>query len=170
MKQLVLIFIFSIFVHAAFAGGDASFCKAVEKGNFAKVERKFKRQMKKYRHGVQFDNGPGSGMQFSHTQGLDSLVAWFKKKSCVEDAAWDKCQMKQMSYPGYSSVGVRFKVGAGIVERCFLIQEGTLGSINIFGWHPHLFKAKNKLVYKKMYEQFGFVQRQKELCKEIGVK
>ncbi len=175
MKLIILLVItFSLFgvakvqaqAQAVQDRGSEKFCKAVEKGRFNKIERMFKRQLKQRRNGTKYDNGPGSGMQITHQYNLDTLVLWFKSFPCVKDAAWDKYQIKIAIYPGGSTIGVKFFCGEEIKEYCFLIQEGTLGTINLFGWHPQLFKMKNKLVYKRMIENPGFVDRQHQQSPE----
>lgn len=162
------IFISFIFFHflfnSAFSQDNCIFCRAVENKNFNKTERIFKREIKKYKHGIKYDNGPGSGIQISHVAGLDSLTAWLKNKPCVADAYWDRCQSKIAIYPGWSSIGVKFKTKSGEIEKCFYIQEGTLGITDIFGWRPHVFKTRNILVYKKMYDCLGFIEQQKKEC------
>ena len=140
------------------------FTKAIEKGNFKKVEHIFKKQIKKYRKGFQYDNGPGSGIQTTYTPSFDSLVNWLKLHKGVEDATWDKCQIKLEVYTGYSIVGAVFKTKKGVVEKCFLIRKITTGNVHIFCWYPHIFKYKNKLVYEEMSSCNGFVKEQKNLC------
>ncbi len=149
-----------------FAQNAKQFCNAVEKSNFNKVERIVHRLIKKNKTGQTYYNGPGSGYQINLTPCYDTMVHWLKQQPCVADAFWDKCQMKLLSYPGHSSVGVRFKSDTGFVEKCFLIQEGTTGQVNLFGWRPKLFKSKMKLVYKKMFDCNGFVESQKKMCEE----
>ena len=72
--------------------------------------------------------------------------------------------------PGGSSIGVVFISKGEIKEYCFSIQEGTTGQVNIFGWRPKLFKAKNILVYKKLSECPGFVVKQHDLNMEYLLK
>lgn len=145
-----------------------NFCTSIDNGKYRTIERKFKREVKKRKKGVAYDNGPGSGMQISHNSDLDSLTQWFKNMDCVEDASWDKCQEKISIYPGWSIIGVKFKTKNGIEEKCFHIQEGTMGNIVFFKWKFHLFKYKNILVYKKMYNCDGFIEIQKKNCAEIN--
>lgn len=148
----------------SFSQNEKAFCKAVDNMNFNKVERIMLRLVKKNRKGQTYFNGEGSGYQINLAPSLDSITNWLKKQSCVEDAYWDKCQMKTLIYPGSSAIGVKFKTKKGIVENCFLLQEGTTGQVNIFGWRPKLSKAKKILVYKKMYECKGFIETQKSNC------
>jgi hypothetical protein len=148
----------------AFSQSEKAFCKAVESMNFKKVERIVHRIVKKNRAGQTYFNGEGSGYQINLSPCYDSIVNWLKKQDCVEDAYWDKCQSKELIYPGSSSIGVKFKTKTGIAEKCFLVQNGTTGQVNIFGWKPKISKAKKNLVYKKMYECKGFIELQKLNC------
>ena len=148
----------------SFSQSEKAFCKAVENMNFNKVERIIHKLVKKNKKGQTYFNGEGSGYQINLAPSLDSITNWIKKQPCVEDAYWDKCQMKIAIYPGSSSIGVKFKTENGIIEKCFLIQEGTTGQANIFGWRPKLSKEKKVLVYKKMYEYNGFIEIQKSNC------
>lgn len=167
-KIIILSLIFFI-CKSSYSQNERAFCKAVEKSNFSKVERIVHKVIKKNRKGQKYYNGPGSGWQIDLSPGIDSITGWLKHQSCVEDAFWDKCQMKIAIYPGWSSVGGRFITKKGIVEKCFKIQEGTTGQINIFGWQPKIFKSKMKLVYKKMYDCDGFIDEQKKNCKTAGL-
>lgn len=166
MKKIALLLIVVCSFCYASAQINQRFCSAVEKGNFKKAERIFKREIKKRKNGTAYDNGPGSGMQITHQYNLDTLTMWLKNQPCVEDAFWDKCQNKIMIYPGWSIIGVKFKTNGGVTEKCFSIQEGTTGTIKIFGWKPHLFKAKNKLVYRKMSDCEGFIEQQQANCNQ----
>ncbi len=168
MKKLLLFLLSFLFLNLAQSQDRCTLCKAAEKENFGKVERIIRKEVKKRKHGISFYNGPGSGMQITHVPNLDTITLWLKSKPCVEDAAWDKCQMKEALYPGWSSIGIKFKTASGIKEKCFLIQEGSTGTLNIFGWRPHIFKTKNKLIYRKMYDCEGFIENQKKNCQEIN--
>ncbi len=138
--------------------------KSVYKGNFNKVERTFKRQVRKHKRGIEYDNGPGSGMQISHINDIDSLIRWFKHQECVVDVTWDKCQEKIAIYPGWFVIGVKFKTNQGIKEKCFHIQQGTMGDVHLFAYRFHAFKARNILLYKKMYDYEGFIEQQRKQC------
>lgn len=149
------------------AQSQDAFCKAVAKEKYRKIERSVKRQVKKHKQGVTFYNGPGSGYQINLAPSLDSITLWLKNMPCTEDAFWDKCQMKIMIYPGSSSIGVKFKTNQGIKEKCFFIQEGTTGTLQIFGWRPKVWKTRNILVYRKMYDCPDFIEKQKKNCKTV---
>ncbi|MFT3682057.1 MAG: hypothetical protein QM791_17410 [Ferruginibacter sp.] len=164
MRILVSFFAIITFVNIGFSQVNQAFCEAAAKGNFNKVERLFKREIKKRSNGTSYDNGPGSGMQITHQYNLDTLIMWLKSQPCVEDAYWDKCETKISIYPGWVVIGAKFKTEQGITEKCFHLQQGTTGNINIFGWKAHLFKRQHKLVYKKMYTCDGFIEKQRSIC------
>ena len=107
-------------------------------------------------------------MQINHQYTIDTLTMWLKNKSCIEDAFGDKCQTKISIYPGWAIIGAIFKTKKGMLEKCFYIQEGTTGSIQLFKWRFPFFKMKNKLIYKKMYDQPGFIEQQKKNCIDIN--
>ncbi|MES2430844.1 MAG: hypothetical protein V4556_07885 [Bacteroidota bacterium] len=163
MKIIIISILFCLSA-SLFAQDKTAFCKAVKNEDFKKVERLLKKQLNKRKRGIIYYNGPGSGNQISHTENLDTLTMWLQSMPCVTAAAWDRCQNKIMIYPGFASIGAKFKTKKGIVEKCFFIQIGTTGNVNAFGGRMHVFKAKNILVYKKMYDCKGFVEEQKKLC------
>ena len=167
MKYFLTILFAVLFFLSAYPQNELKFCKAVEKDNFRKVERIFKREVNKIKSGFQYDNGPGSGIQTTHQYTFDTLTAWLKNMPCIEDAYWDKCEIKIAIYPGWTNIGAKFKSPSGVKEKCFSIQMGTTGTVNIFGWKPKLCKEKNSLVYKKMFDNAGFIDRQKQNCAEL---
>jgi len=141
--------------------------KAIEKGNFHKVERIVKAEIRKHKKGELFYNGPGSGMQTSFNSSIDSIVNWLVSHKHISAAAWDKCVNKIAIYPGRLIIGAVFQTKQGEVEKCFHIREGTTGQVNLFGWHPKLLKSKNELRYIKMTDCKGFVAQQEVNCREM---
>ena len=163
--KITLLLIFTLSIQQLFCQNGKLFCKAVEKMNFKKVERQIKKLIHKNKTGQTYFNGEGSGNQINLSPCFDSITNWLKKQDCVEDAFWDKCQIKVSIYPGYSSIGVKFRTKKGVIEKCFLIQEGTTGQLNLMGWKPKIFKYKKILIYKKMYDCDKFIEKQKLNCK-----
>lgn len=162
--KIILTLLFIFVFQNVFCQNEIAFCKAVANSNFKKVERIVKNVIKENKTGQIYFNGEGSGYQINLSPCFDSITNWFKKQHCVQDAYWDKCQEKVSIYPGHSSIGVKFITNKGIVEKCFLIQEGTTGQINFSGWRPKLLKSKKVLVYKKMYDCENFIEQQKRNC------
>jgi hypothetical protein len=152
----------------SYSQSNKSFCKAVDNSNFNKVERIFNRQVKQLSEGYTFSSkDSGWGNTTSYHKQYTTLINWLKKQEGVVDAFWDKCQAKAAIYPSYSGIGAKFKTKNGIVEKCFLIQEGTTGQLNILGWKPQLLKSKKILVYKKIYNCNSFIEQQKMNCDSI---
>ena len=163
--QRFLLILLALLIQLTVIAQLSSLSKAAEKGRWNKVERVMKRKIHEQNRVFDFDNRERKTV-LSFTIAYDTLVHWLKTSPVVEDAASDKCQAKLMIYPGHSAVGVRFKTKNGIVEKCFVVQEGTTGTIHFFGWHPHLVRYKWKLVYKRMRDCKGFVEEQKALCEK----
>jgi hypothetical protein len=93
----------------------------------------------------------------------DSIVANLERRACVAAAAWDKCAMKILPYPSYSTIGVRYVSPLG--EYGYIIQEGTMGRVRILGgWSVRLAPPRNRCVYKRRTTCAGFVETQKNLC------
>ena len=170
MKSSLTTLAFIFMLNIVFAQENCSFCKAVGNERFNKVERLIRKEVRKHRDGISFYNGPGSGMLVSHVTGIDSITRWLSGKPCVQAAAWDKCVAKISIYPGGSVIGVIFKTRSGEVEKCFKLQEGTTGTLHIFGWRPQVFRAKNLLLYKKMYDCEGFTIQQIIHCRDLNQK
>ncbi len=163
-KKIIFTLLLGYSFQMAWAQSHSKCCKAIENENFKKVERLLQQQVRHHKNGQRYYNGEGSGYQTNFTPALDSITNWFKNQNCVVDAYWNKCQNKIAIYPGWSVIGVKFKTKKGIVEKCYSIQQGTTGKINLLGWRPKLFKTKNKLVYKKSYDCEGFIELQKLNC------
>ena len=163
-KKIILSLLLGYSFQMAWAQSPTKCSKAIEKENFKKVERLLQQQVRHHKNGQRYYNGAGSGYQTNFTPALDSITNWFKNQSGVVDTYWDKCQQKEAIYPGWSVIGVKFKTKKGIVEKCYSIQQGTTGNVNLLGWKPKLFKTKNKLVYKKSYDCKGFIELQKLNC------
>jgi hypothetical protein len=162
MKIKLLLFSFLFVNIHLYSQRNDNFSKAVEKERFYKIGRLFERQVKRLNK-IETNKG-----NFPYSANIDSLTNWLKDKPCVLDAINDKCQNKILIYPGHSTIGAKFRTKNGTVEKCFLIQEGTTGNIKIFKWRFHLFNSRNKLVYEKMYNCDGFVDRERQSCELLS--
>ena len=151
-----------LFCESLYSQNEIAFCKAVDHSNFKNAEKIFKKVVKKNKTAPLYING--EGYQNNYSPCYDSIIAWLKKQACVADVFMDKCEKKVAIYPGHSTIGVAFRTPKGIIEKCFLIQEGTIGQINLLGWRPKIFKSKNILVYNKMYNSENFIEQQKRKC------
>jgi hypothetical protein len=167
MKSTILLILNFAFLSGIQSQNKQIFCKAVQTESYNQTERYVKKQIREFRNGTRYFNGEGSGYQISFTEAYDTIVSRMKQFECVEDAFSDKCAMKIAIYPGSSSIGVILKSGEKRVEKCFHIQEGSMGRLNIFGWRPRISKSKNILIYKKMHDCNGFVEEQKKNCNSV---
>jgi len=132
----------------------------------AKSEKVMERWVKHelHRHGKgQLINTPNGGYG-SYAPTYDSLAAFMRRQPGVEDAAWDRCMNKAAIWPGQSTVGIRWHARGRVMERCWSVQEGIPGTINIFGWHPHARKSREQLKYKRALKCPGFVEQQRRYC------
>ena len=163
-RKIIIVLLLGFTFQISLAQTNNTFCKAVAKENFNKIERLVKKQVRHHKKGQRYYNGTGSGYQTNFTLSFDSITTWFKSQNCIDDAYWDKCQNKIAIYPSWSIIGVKFRTKNRTVEKCFSIQQGTTGKINFFGWKPTLFKMKNRLVYRKSYDCKGFIALQKLNC------
>lgn len=171
VNRLFILLFLSLFSVAAVAQkadktNTCAICQSVDKGHFGKLERYVKRQVRHYKKGIEFYNGPGSSMQITHSENLDTICKKLRQFPCVADATWDKCATKISIYPNWAIIGVRIKTNNSVVEKCFHIQMGTMGNVNFFGCKIHVHKYRNILKYKKMYDSEGFIEKQKKLCTE----
>ena len=164
MKYSILLLLNLAFISVIEGQNKQIFCNAVQTDSYDRTERYIKNQIKEFRKGKVFYNGEGSGYQISFKEAYDTIVCRMKQFECVEDAFSDKCAEKIAIYPGSSSIGIILKSGEKWAEKCFHIQEGTIGRLNILGWRPRISKSKNILIYKKMYDCVGFVDEQKKNC------
>ncbi len=162
MKYVILFLFLFNFSPSSIAQLDLKICKAVKCNNFKKVDRLVKRQIKSIP--ISEEKGIKDSSYVSMDKNIELLTQWFKNMECIQDAFDDRCQNKIMIYPGWSIIGVMFKIGNESIERCFSIQKGTTGTINIFGWRPKISRSKNKLVFKVSYECPGFIIDQKRIC------
>lgn len=105
-----------------------------------------------------------NGTYGSYTPTYDSLVAFMRRQPGVEDAAWDRCMVKLDIWPGHSTIGLRWHTRGQVIERCWTVQEGIPGTVNLFGWRPRVRKTREHLKYRRARECSGYVQEQRKLC------
>lgn len=163
--KIVFVGIIFLFAENTFCQSDKAFCEAIFSSRFNKAERIFNKQVKKNNKGYVYQDS-GWGIATTYYTNYEFLVNWLKKQDCVEDAIWNKFQLKAAIYPSYSIIGARFKTKKGIVEKCFMINEGTTGQINVLGWRIKIAKHKKKLVISKMFDCEKFIEQQQN-CKYL---
>ena len=149
----------------AFSQVDQAFCLAVENANFESAESSIKKHVRMHRRGFEYLNQTTGEKWVSYEYSLDSITLWLKQQPCVEDAFWDKCEVKPAIYPAPYSIGVIFLTKYGKIEKCVQLQGGTTGEIYLLGWKPKLFKPRDILLYNAMYDCEGFIKKQKQNCR-----
>lgn len=90
------------------------------------------------------------------------------KQPGVRDAAWDKCVIKTLGWPGHSTVGLCIVTEYLMVERCYTVQEGRPGTIQLFGWRPRVRKSREELKFMGVRECPGFVEEQRKSCRDLA--
>lgn len=138
------------------------FARAVERGKMAAIDRWMKRELMAQRKGEQMDNG--STMITVNSLTYNSIVDWLREQPSVIDAAWDGCMNKLDNWPGHSTIGLRVVLNGVEHERCYRLQEGIPGTINLFGWRPKVRKSRQHLKYLGSAECPGFVAEQRAYC------
>ncbi len=140
------------------------FQRALNSNNEHAIDRWMKKEIHRHRKGHLITTPSASYIVHDRTH--DSLVAFLRRQPGVEDAAWDKCIGKLDIWPGHSTIGLRWHARGRVLERCWGVQEGIPGTINLFGWRPRVRKAREHLKYKSARECAGFVDEQKKLCEQ----
>ncbi|MCB9184996.1 MAG: hypothetical protein H6591_13895 [Flavobacteriales bacterium] len=127
------LFLFCLFLPLHHRAQDArAFRHALLSGNLNQMDRWMKHEVHRQRKG-RLIKAPGA-RYVSHAGTLDSLTAFLTRQPGVLEAAWDRCAKKAAIWPGRSTMGMRWRSGDRIIERCWTIHEGIPGSIRILGW------------------------------------
>lgn len=151
---------------AACAQDAASFAKALEHQSSHAVDRWMKRELHRKRHGVPV-TAPGSSYTI-HSPTYDSLTIWLRRQPGVVDAEWDRCIGKVDLWPGHSTIGVMVHFDGVTHERCYTVQEGRTGTLNLPGWRPKVRKTREELKWKGARECPGFIVEQRGYCEPTG--
>lgn len=150
----------------ALADNDPRLARIIHQGNAHRIDRYMRRLIaREGRH-----HGASTYM---HALGgaesrIGELYETLRKQIGVIEVDWDRCVIKPAIWPGTYTLGVVFRTRDGyewdILERCYTIQGGRTGTINIFGWHPRVRKSRDDLKCTAATECMGFVEEQKKLC------
>jgi hypothetical protein len=135
---------------------------ALASSNERAMDRWMKQEFHRVRNGYLIPTSSGS--YTAHDETHDSLVAFLFRQPSVDDAAWDKCIGKLDVWPGHSTIGLRWRVGDVDHERCWTVQEGIPGTIDLFGWRPKVRKNRAYLKFKRASACPGFVEQQRKYC------
>jgi hypothetical protein len=164
--RAVLVVVPLLLAFNTFAQNAQRFQRALASGNERALDRWMEHEIHRVRKGHPVSTPSGSYTAYHNTH--DSLVAFLRRQPGVEDAAWDKCIGKLDIWPGHSTIGLRWRVGEELHERCWTVQEGIPGTVNFFGWRPKVRKARQHLKYKRASTCPGFVEQQRNYCAERG--
>lgn len=138
------------------------FAKALHKGSVNAVDRWMERELHRQRHGQVVTTPTARYTVYGPT--YDSLVTFLRGRPGVIDAVWDKCMMKETSWPGHSRIGLRIEMNDAHYERGCRVQEGRPENINLYGWRPHFSKGRESLKYLGAEDCPGFIAEQRRLC------
>lgn len=141
------------------------FQRALNSNNERAMDRWIAQEVHRHRKGMIITTW--EARYTSHTATYDSLVAFLRRQPGVQDAAWDKCMVKIDIWPGHSTMGMRWRKGDQVIERCWSVQEGIPGTINLFGWRPRVRKTREHLKFKRARACAGFVEEQRKYCGEM---
>ncbi len=157
---------FALLATNILAAQDAdALARALEHKGTRALDRWMKRELHHHRKGVLFNNGSTS--YTIHFPTYDSLVTWLRRQPGVLDAEWDRCVSKITIWPGHSTIGVRVRNDGLIRERCYVLQEGRPGTIQVAGWRPHVRKSRELLKLVDVKECSGFVAEQHRNCETV---
>lgn len=160
-----LLFLLWLVPNVLYGQNAKTFARALSSGHAQRMDRWVKREIHRHRERVAIRTPDGSYGSYAPT--YDSLVAFLRRQPGVIDAMWDRCMNKLDIWPGHSTIGMRWKLGDGMRERCWTVQEGIPGTINFPGWRPHVRKDRELLKYEKAQECPGFVEQQRAWCEEL---
>ena len=144
------------------AQNATTFAKALQHDTPRALDHWMKHELHRQRHRPKVTTLSGS--YTSHSPTYDSLTAWLRQQPGVVDAEWDRCISKLMIWPGHSTIGVRVQLGGVVRERCYTLQEGRTGTINLPGWRPKVRRSRETLKLVGMRECEGFVVEQRGYC------
>ncbi len=159
-----IVFTLWLLTGALHAQDAERFQRALHSGNERALDGWMKREIHDKRKGWAVST---SGPTFiRHAPTFDSLVAFLRRQPDVLDAAWDGCTNKILLWPGHSTIGMQWTDGDVSKGRCWHVQEGIPGTINLFGWRPKVRGTLEHLKYKGARECTGFVEQQRKHCAE----
>jgi hypothetical protein len=138
------------------------FQQALNSNNEKALDRWMEREIHRSRKG-HLVTTPSTSYIVHHPT-FDSLVAFLRRQPGVDDAAWDKCIGKIAIWPGQRTIGLRWYAHGQLFERCWTVQEGIPGTIDLAGWRPRPWKDRQYLKYLGGADRPGFVYEQRSRC------
>ena len=152
----------------ALADNDPHFARIIQQGDRHRIDRYMRRFIEREGrdHRAPTYMHPLGGAEARIGELYDAL----RKQIGVLSVDWDRCVPQAGTWPGTWTLGVVFRTRDGkeqdILERCYIIQGGRTGTINLLGWRPRVRKTRDHLKVKCTRECTGFVAEQKKLCEE----
>ncbi|MEZ4740797.1 MAG: hypothetical protein R2818_15900 [Flavobacteriales bacterium] len=154
----------------AVAGNDYHFAQVIHKGNVRRIDRHMKRFIE--REGRDFK--PASYMQplGGAEWAIAGVYEQLRGQIGILEMDWDRCAIKPAIWPGTWTLGVVYRTGEGrsheVLERCYVIQGGRMGTINIFGWRPRIRGPRDRLKVIGTSSCPGYIEAQHQLCTDRG--
>lgn len=169
-RFLLLVTLHVLLPLLALADNDPHLARIIHKGNPHRIDRCMRRYIERAGrdHGASTYMHPMGGAEAR----IHALYYDLRKQIGVNGVDWDRCVIKPAIWPGTWTLGVVFRTRDGkvqdILERCYTIQGGRTGTIDLFGWHPRVFKARDDLKVKRARACAGFVEEQKKACHDFA--
>lgn len=169
-RFLLLVTLHVLLPLLALADNDPHLARIIHKGNPHRIDRCMRRYIERAGrdHGASTYMHPMGGAEAR----IHALYYDLRKQIGVNGVDWDRCVIKPAIWPGTWTLGVVFRTRDGkvqdILERCYTIQGGRTGTIDLFGWHPRVFKARDNLKVKRARACAGFVEEQKKACHDFA--
>jgi hypothetical protein len=164
--RLSVIFACSMLPLFVRADNDPHLARIIHRGNPHRIDRCMRRYIEREGrdHGASTYMHPLGGAEAR----IHELYYDLRKQIGVNGVDWDRCVIKPAIWPGTWTLGVVFRTRDGkeqdILERCYTIQGGRPGTINLFGWRPRVRKDRDDLKCLKARECYGFVEEQQQRC------
>lgn len=168
--RLSVVFACSILPLFALADNDPHLARIIRKGNPHRIDRCMRRYIEREGrdHGASTYMHPLGGAE----DRIHALYYGLRKQIGVNGVDWDRCVAKPAIWPGTWTLGVVFRTRDGkvqdILERCYTIQGGRPGTINLFGWRPRVRRARGDLKVKRVRRCEGFVEEQQRICTDLA--
>lgn len=152
----------------AVADNDHHLARLIHRGNVRRIDRYMARVIE--REGR--DLRPPT---YLHPLGgaEDNIMALYenlRRQIGITQVDWDRCVVKAQTWPGTWTLGVVFRTRDGhvedIIERCYTIQGGVPGTINLSGWRPRVRKDRQQLKCIRAKACPGFLEEQRKVCAE----
>ena len=152
----------------ASAENDPRLSRIIERGHVGRIDRYMRRLI--HREGRDY-RAPSYMFPLGGAEDVISdLYATLRKQIGVIGVDWDRCVIQAGTWPGTWTLGVVFRTREGkvddILERCYTIQGGRPGTINLFGWHPRVRKDRPHSKVTRIESCPGFVEQQRKICAE----